>query len=933
MNWKGLLRLCMAALVPLAAPAQPGALDPSFAVSFAAGEELKAIHALTDGSVYGLLGRALPKVGAWETTEYSVVRWRPDGSRDPGVQTTPFLRSTNYSVSALLVSADGLVYVPTVCLRPGTPIPEGGLPPSLVRLSADGTLDLEYQPSPRFLGMPTLFPSARPGHVWVHGRLLSRETRSLLLLDPSGNPTGMEYHAPEGAGWDIHALHEDPDGGLLLGGQIHWPQWASRAGVLRLRSDGTPDPEFTPDPFRVKGSTMLFISDTAIDAAGRLLVCGLFEQVGSHPARRVVRLAPNGRVDPTFVPPEFDDDVRTVHALAGGAVLVSGKFTRVAGHSAPGIARLQPHGEFDPTFAADLPPKHFLAVSPDGTIYAGDHGPPRDQLKVTRTAQGVIYSSGSVGWASSLHRLQDTVKGPMVPAILRQPEGVSTTVAARHSLEPQLRCPLHSRFQWYRNGQALPGATSPCLDLPRLRMEDNGTYTLEIDSSAGRLSTRPVYVVATSAHAIPGSPDPSLEFADVPNEEILALHPLPDGSLLVGGKYDNSRKGTPARGALVIVNSQGRLEEKRTQAIHIPGAVNCLVPEGDGVLVGGSFSSVGGQPRRSLARLRSDGSLDTGFHPTMPAWARVDSVARFADGSCLAAGSFDTNSRPQPYPQPLALIRADGTVDPQFAVTLGKAWRKAWVAGLGPDRVVLMGSPAGTDPSARGEILVVRPGGMVDGQAGMITWKPRGSMGPQGLSALNTHDLVIVGRSELLFSTGARVFAPAILHLNHDSRWEQAPAHLQGPIGSMANAFILDEAGTLYLGEDTVSCVRSNLFDRSFAARTDGTVRTLAFTPAGDLYVGGKFKTVGGIARTNLALVYTADRSVPYLLGPYRTAQGLDFEFQTNEGWTYEVESSEDLAAERWARLATFQGTGKRQVLSSATQNAWNQFFRVRATR
>ncbi|MCC6234360.1 MAG: hypothetical protein IT580_17090, partial [Verrucomicrobiales bacterium] len=919
MNWKGLLRFWVAALVPLAAAAQPGAFDPSFSASFAAGEELKAIHTRADGSTYGLLARALPKVGVQAITEYSVVRWRADGSRDPGVAAIPFLRSTNYSIATLLVTDDGLIYVPTVCVRPGTPLPEGGLPPSLVRLRTDGTLDLEYQPSPRFLGMPVLFPSARQGHVWVHGRLLSGEARSLLLLDATGSPTGIEYHAPGGAWWDINALHESADGSLLLGGKIHLPQWAPRAGVLRLRADGTPDPGFTPGPFLVKGSTTLFIWDTAIDAAGRLLVCGLFEQVGSHPARRLVRLESNGRVDPTFVPPEFNDDVTTVHALPGGSVLVSGRFTRVAGHFTPGVARLQPNGEFDPTFAADLSPYHSLAVSPDGTVYAGVHGPPRDQIKVTRTAHGVSYSSGSVGWASSLHRLQSTVEGPVAPAILRQPEGISATVAARHSLEPQLRCPLDSRFQWYRNGQPLPGATRPSLDLPRLRSEDNGTYVLEIQSASGRLSTQPVYLVVTSANATPGSPDPSLEFAGVPNEEILALHLLPDGTLLVGGRYDNSRAGTPSKGALVMVDPQGRLEAERTQATHIAGIVNCLVPDGDGVLVGGTFSSVGGQPRRSLARLRNDGTLDSEFRPAMPAWARVESVARFADGSCLAAGSFDTNARPQRFTQPLALIRADGTVDSEFAATLGRAWRKAWVAGMGPDRIVLMGAPLGSDASDRGELLVLRPGGIVDGRAGTITWRPRSSMGPQGLCALSSHDLVFLGRSELLFPSGERLLTPEMLHLNHESHWEQAPAHLQGPLGGTANAFVLNPAGTLYLGEDTVSCVRSNTFDRSFAARTDGTVRALAFSPGGDLYVGGGFKTIGGIGRTNLALVYTADRSEPYLLGPFRTAQGVDFELQTNEGWTYEVESTADVTSADWIKLVSFPGTGRKQSLSTDT--------------
>ena len=44
--------------------------------------------------------------------------------------------------------------------------------------------------------------------------------------------------------------------------------------------------------------------------------------------------------------------------------------------------------------------------------------------------------------------------------------------------------------------------------------------------------------------------------------------------------------------------------------------VNSVVVQADGkILVGGGFTSIGGQPRNRVARLNPDGTLDTTFNP------------------------------------------------------------------------------------------------------------------------------------------------------------------------------------------------------------------------------------------------------------------------------------------------------------------------------
>jgi len=64
------------------------------------------------------------------------------------------------------------------------------------------------------------------------------------------------------------------------------------------------------------------------------------------------------------------------------------------------------------------------------------------------------------------------------------------------------------------------------------------------------------------------------------------------------------------------------------------------------ILVGGAFTSVGGQSRTNLARLNADGSLDGGFNPGPGGsiYSSVSSLAVQADGKILLGGLFTTLS-------------------------------------------------------------------------------------------------------------------------------------------------------------------------------------------------------------------------------------------------------------------------------------------------
>src|SRR5205807_3193554 len=98
---------------------------------------------------------------------------------------------------------------------------------------------------------------------------------------------------------------------------------------------------------------------------------------------------------------------------------------------------------------------------------------------------------------------------------------------------------------------------------------------------------------------------------------------------------------SPNGGAAVTRNRIARLNPDGTLDTFNPnanGTVYAMAVQADGrILLGGNFTSIGGQTRNNIVRLNSDGTLDA-FDPN--ANERVFSIAVQADGKILAGGFF-----------------------------------------------------------------------------------------------------------------------------------------------------------------------------------------------------------------------------------------------------------------------------------------------------
>jgi uncharacterized delta-60 repeat protein len=129
------------------------------------------------------------------------------------------------------------------------------------------------------------------------------------------------------------------------------------------------------------------------------------------------------------------------------------------------------------------------------------------------------------------------------------------------------------------------------------------------------------------------------------NGDIYAMALQADGKILVAGAFTilgGGGSGTATRNFIGRLNADGTLDSSFNPGAN--GTIYAMAVQTDGkIVVGGSFSMLGGggtgtTARSFIARLNSDGSLDTSFNPG--ANSTVYSFAVQSDGKILVGGNF-----------------------------------------------------------------------------------------------------------------------------------------------------------------------------------------------------------------------------------------------------------------------------------------------------
>jgi len=444
--------------------------------------------------------------------------------------------------------------------------------------------------------------------------------------------TGLADSFDPNASDNVYTLAVQADGKILAGGAFSTlaPNGGSavtRTSLARLNPDGLVDPVFSPNA----NDVVLFI---AVQADGKILAGGGFTSLApsggpAETRNRLARLERDGRLDRTLNPIGADQlggQVITTFVQTDGKIIITGDFTTVLGVTRNGIARLNTDGTLDTAF--DPNPNgqvSALAVQADGKIVVvGGFGIIGGQARLF-----IARLDGITGLADSFSSSANN----SFSCVAVQADGKILVGGYFSTIGGQSR-----------TGLARLDATTGLADSFNANMSAFGyvrSITVQSDgkilaggiftSIGGQTRNAIARLNATTGLADAFNPNPNI------GSEVITMVVQTDGKILVGGLF--TRIGGQSRTNLARLNATTGLADAFNPNPNIGSEVITMVVQTDGkILVGGVFTTIGGQARTNLARLDAATGLADSFNPN--ADNAVFSIAVQADGKILAGGFF-----------------------------------------------------------------------------------------------------------------------------------------------------------------------------------------------------------------------------------------------------------------------------------------------------
>ncbi len=893
-----------------------GTLDPNYNPN--ANRQVNAILIQSDGKV--ILGGSftyLQPTNAPTVLSTTVTVTQPNGTSTVTTTTgTTSIPTNTVPTTTTTTAADGTVTVTTT--SPTTTSTRAGI----ARLNTDGTVDTSYDPNPNNVVrsltllsngqvlMGGLFTQLAP-----NGSTVNVERNYFARINTSGTlDTTLDLGIPIGVGTQIITQALQADGKVLIGGSFTTLQPAGtsvpvvRNQLARINADGSLDTSYAPS---AGGPTGAVINSLAVQADGRILVGGAFSAFGGTSSSNLVRFNSESVPDTSFNP-NVDGPVNAVGVrLAGGTL----------GTQLGGFAWLNADGTLKTSFASGAQISgqvNALVVQADGKVVLGG------------TLTNLNSTTGNFLMRFNPDGTLDTSYNPspdgVVNAMVLQSDGKIVIGGNFLNVQPNGATTQTSRTYVARinTDGTLDTTFDPKPDglVKALAIQSNGSILIggsftSLEPNGATNVTNVNYLARVNAD---GTYDSTLNLN--PNSTIYAIGIQTDGSIVIGGSF-STILSSPGSSTVLTRNHVARIKtDNSVDATFDPNTsttvLSLAIQPADGkIVLGGYFtflqanSSATIITRNYVARVNTDGTLDTGFNPN--ANAVVSNVAVQADGKVLLGGSFTTlqpngaavaSSRnglgrvnsdgsldasfdPNPNGVVSALVaNPDGTilvggpfttVEPTGSVLVGGSF--ATISGVAVSNLALLntdGTPSGSflpNPNGAVYALAIRPDSRMV-VAGTFT--SIGGVARQGVAQLN-----LSGSIDTTFNSNATASGgPAALLLQPDGKvilggtsvgfGGTAHGTLErlnadgsldtsfSPSGLGAvNALALQSDGRILVGSSAYNAlVRLNTdgtTDATFNPAANGAVNSLLVQSNGQIIVGGSFTSIGGAAVSYLA--------------------------------------------------------------------------------
>ena len=475
-------------------------------------------------------------------------------------------------------------------------------------------------------------------------------------------------------------------------------------------------------------------------------------------------------------------------------------------------------------------------------------------------------------------------------AITTQPQSQTTTLGRGAVFSVVATGNGTLSYQWKKNGLAISGATLASLTLNTVVFADAAKYSVDVsDTSFTSLTSN---VATLSVNSIKGG-DLDFSFGNgisgatgfFGNNVVIALQS--DGKVIIGGNF--SKVNGVTRGGIARLNTDGSLDTSfgnglagvGSSSYNAPDVTAIALQSNGKVIIGGNFESVNGTNRSRVARLNSDGTLDTSFYSSS---GELRALVLQPDGKFLVGGGSDRSQ--------IARRNSDGSPDTSFGT--GLAGTYAWGADVtggratvyataiqGDGKVLIGGSFTTVNGVSRGGIARLGSNGAVDTAFGNGLVGISGTFTSVGYPTVRT--CVVQGDGKLIvagnFTQIHGITRKSIARLNSDGTLDTSFGNGQlgvDPSASYISSAAIQTDGKILIGGKFATVnggVRRNIarlnadgtLDSTFgnslagAGSSSSSVSSVVLQGNGSVLIGGGFGTVNGTARGSIARLHSSE--------------------------------------------------------------------------
>jgi uncharacterized delta-60 repeat protein len=539
-------------------------------------------------------------------------------------------------VKTIVVQPDGSILVGGTFTSIG-----GQMRSRIARLNPVTGLADSFDPNPHFSGSSEQYTDIdaiavqRDGKILVGGffeTIGGAARNSLARLDPvtglsdSFNPNTTTHAS-------VFAIALQADDKILVGGGTFTIGGQTRYGIARI------DPATAlADSFNPNASAS--VDAIAVQPDGKILAVGSFagqNSIGGQFRNLIARLDPITGLADSFDPNAnqapccFAPHVSAVAVQSDGKVLVGGGFTGLkpnggAQVTRTGFARLEKDGRVDQTLNASVMSLanfgvNTMVVQPDGKILIG--GAFYQILGVARNRIARLNTDGSLDMTFNPNANQDVVSLAVQPDGKILAGGYFTTIGG-------------VQRNYIARLDSITGMADTFNPNP-----SSIVYSLGLQAD-GKILVGGVFTTIGEQHRYHiARLDPTTGLADEfdpnPTDSAGILAVQPDGKIWIGGGFFGV--GGQQRKYFARLDPVTGLPDSFNNHPLLDGPVTGVIVQPDGnVLVVGSFTMAGGQPRNRIALLDGTTGAVTPFNPNLD--DTVQSVVLQANGKIVVGGKF-----------------------------------------------------------------------------------------------------------------------------------------------------------------------------------------------------------------------------------------------------------------------------------------------------